>query len=64
MTPPTQNAHGGVFVNVNLRHVSAGKPVTAQTGGKSFAISCVCQTRTLAKAQVQQLVQATVEARL
>src|SRR6266851_9217916 len=58
------NAHAGVLVKVNLRHISAGAPVIAQTGGKSFATSCDCQTWTLAKVQSQQLVEPAVKARL
>ena len=53
---PNKKAHPGVLTNVYLRHISAGAPVTAQTGGKSFRISCDCQTWTSANAQTQQLV--------
>lgn len=52
--------------NENRRHVSAGAPVMAQTGGKSFAASCDRRTRTLLegliKPEPQQLIEAAVEA--
>jgi hypothetical protein len=38
-TKPKTSAHQGVLRKVNLRHVSARRPVIAQTGGKSFAAS-------------------------
>ncbi len=38
------NAHGGVVEKRNLRQVSAGAPVMAQTGGKSPAANCEAQT--------------------
>jgi len=34
----------GAVENVSLRQVSAGRPVIAQTGGKSLAASCEAQT--------------------
>jgi len=45
---PKINAHHGVRRKVNLRHVSACRPVIAQTGGKSFAASWDAPTLTLA----------------
>src|SRR5262252_2333862 len=60
-------AHPGAVTKRNLRHVSAGRPVIAQTGGKSFAASCEAQTWTLsvgALTKTEQLVQAAIEARL
>src|SRR5919201_4606568 len=54
-------AHPGAVTKRNLRHVSAGAPVVAHTGGKSFALSSDCQTETLANLQPQQLVEPAVE---
>src|SRR5665213_2647843 len=59
----------GALENVNLRHVSAGAPVIAQTDGKSLAASCDAQTTTRSVrlgggVEAKQLVQAAVEAHL
>jgi hypothetical protein len=40
------NAHGGDVEKRNLRHVSEGAPVIAQTGGNSPLASCEAQTVT------------------
>src|SRR6267143_3168034 len=65
---PSRKAHGGAVENLNLRQVSAGCPVIAQTGGKSFAVSCDCQMVTrsggLINAQPEELVEAPIEPRL
>src|SRR5882672_6907842 len=69
-SPPRQTrissayAQSGGVANLNFFHVSAGRPVIAQIGGKSLAHSWEAQIWTLPKAQTQELVQAAVEARL
>src|SRR6267143_4717610 len=64
---PSRKAHGGAVENLNLRQVSAGCPVIAHTGGKSFAVSCDCQMVTrsggLINAQSEELVEAAIETR-